>query len=263
MTKRFSDQITETRGGEKVTIGQGNTPRNPKTTTNQKSAMGPQNNPINPCTCCDKVHPTGYDWKFQIRFHIKARRLVKKLYGFKGFELPCPKSIRPHHPADSSPRLRYVEYVTSSAWKGLWQKCIRCVCSVSLNRCNHASIGSVMDRYTTALATMCLRRNQRSTKPSNRSGDRHHNQRRLFLRSNAPSINTPMILGVLYRPTSLARKDSGITYNTNIVLMVGVGGLSYGVQGIVNLTMRRNLYEKLLKCNYLSRCNDWLNYRPP
>jgi len=72
----------------------------------------------------------------------------------------------------------------------------------------------------------------------------------LHLRHNAPLIYVLIDTGCLQtnmisaKIAALLAKDGGQTYDTNIVLTSGVGGQSYKVQGIMNLTITFTVDDK-------------------
>ena len=72
----------------------------------------------------------------------------------------------------------------------------------------------------------------------------------LHLHSQAHNIHVPIDTGCLQvniisaKIAALLAKDGGPMYGTNIVLTAGVGGQSYGMQGVINVTALKNTYDE-------------------
>ena len=84
----------------------------------------------------------------------------------------------------------------------------------------------------------------------------------LRLRNNATVIHVLIDTGCLQtniintRVADLLNADGGTLYKTDIILTAGVGGLSYGVQGVMNLTItltnndetQRHIFLRAIVC---------------
>jgi len=107
----------------------------------------------------------------------------------------------------------------------------------------------------------------------NSYGSRYHpgNYQHLRLHSNSPFSYVQIDAGCLQinliraKTAALLANEGDQTYDTNIFLTAGVGGQTYGVQGIMNLTITTNDEAELIKselcsAGLLELNNDFIKY---